>query len=130
MTGRTGAVAAVLVTMLLIAAAPLLAKNPKKPKGGGGNSSAAHSCHHGGWRSLVGYAGLLVGAWPLLATVLGEFYPGPFTSTRWMMTALSLGVWFLALAIVLPLANGSRGVSPEPGDGSEAKLEPSALRGN
>ena len=54
MTGRTGAVAAVLVTMLLIAAAPLLAKNPKKPKGGGGNSSAAHSLQHVGWRSLVG----------------------------------------------------------------------------
>jgi hypothetical protein len=61
MTRRTGAVAALLATTLLIvliAAAPLAAKNPKpKPKAGGGNSSAAHSCHHGGWRSLVGADG-------------------------------------------------------------------------
>ena|SRR5919108_1533557 len=55
MTSRTSAVIVVLATMLLVAASPLAAKNPKpKPRG---NSSAAHTCHHGGWRSLVGADG-------------------------------------------------------------------------
>jgi hypothetical protein len=58
MTGRTGALAAVIVATLLIGAGPLAAKNPKpKPNPGGGNSSAAHSCHKGGYRSLVGADG-------------------------------------------------------------------------
>src|SRR5215211_3324927 len=52
----TGLVIAVLVVAPLIATTPLAAKNPK-PKAGGGNSSAAHTCHHGGYRSLVGADG-------------------------------------------------------------------------
>jgi hypothetical protein len=54
------------------------------------------------WRTVVGVAGLLIGGWPILATLRGEFSPGPFTSPYWMMTALSLGVWFLAFGTILP----------------------------
>ncbi len=54
------------------------------------------------WRAAVGVAGLLVGAWPVLAALRGEFSPGPFTSSYWTATALSLGLWFLALGSVLP----------------------------
>jgi hypothetical protein len=54
------------------------------------------------WRAVVGAAGLLVGAWPIVAALRGEFYPGPFTSPNWNWIALSLGVWFLALATTLP----------------------------
>ena len=54
------------------------------------------------WRAFVGGTGLLVGAWPLCATVTGEFSPGPFTSVYWTATALALGVWFLLLGAALP----------------------------
>jgi hypothetical protein len=61
MSGRTCAMAAMLLAALLVGVAPLGAKNPKpkppSPKSGGGNSSAAHSCNHGGYRSLVGADG-------------------------------------------------------------------------
>ena len=49
---------AVLLSTVLIVTAPLAAKNPKpKRKAGGGNSAAAHTCHHGGYRLLVGAEG-------------------------------------------------------------------------
>jgi hypothetical protein len=54
------------------------------------------------WRTAVGVSGLLVGAWPAVAALQGEFSPGPFTSPYWSLTALSLGLWFLALGSVLP----------------------------
>jgi hypothetical protein len=54
------------------------------------------------WRAAVGATGLLVGAWPALAALGGEFYPGPFTSAYWTPTAISLGLWFLLLGTVLP----------------------------
>jgi len=54
------------------------------------------------WRATVGGAGLLVGAWPAVATLRGEFSPGPFTSPYWTLTALSIGLWFLALGTALP----------------------------
>ena len=54
------------------------------------------------WRSAVGAIGAVVGAWCLVAALGGEFYPGPFTSRYWSLTALSIGVWFLLLATVLP----------------------------
>jgi hypothetical protein len=60
MRRRTGLLAAVLFRTVLVVTAPLAAKNPKpnpKPKAGGGNSAAAHTCHHGGYRSLVGADG-------------------------------------------------------------------------
>lgn len=50
------------------------------------------------WRAVVGVAGILLGAWPLLATLQGEYAAGPFTSRFWMMNALSAGLWFIALA--------------------------------
>jgi hypothetical protein len=55
MRRRTGLLVAVLFSTVLVVAAPLAAK--PKPKAGGGNSAAAHTCHHGGYRSLVGADG-------------------------------------------------------------------------
>jgi len=54
------------------------------------------------WRGFVGATGLLVGAWPFVAAVSGEFYPGPFTSVHWTATAISLGLWYLLLGSALP----------------------------
>lgn len=54
------------------------------------------------WRTAVGVLGLLVGAWPVIAALLGEFSPGPFTSPYWTATAISLGLWFLAFGSALP----------------------------
>jgi len=54
------------------------------------------------WRAVVGILGVLVGAWPVIATLQGEFYPGPFTSVHWTTTAISLGAWFLLLGTALP----------------------------
>jgi hypothetical protein len=54
------------------------------------------------WRAAVGVGGLLVGMWPVIAALQGEFSPGPFTSPYWTATALSFGLWFLAFGSVLP----------------------------
>jgi hypothetical protein len=53
-------------------------------------------------RAMVGGLGLFVGGWPLIAAAVGEFSPGPFTSSYWSLTALSLGLWFLLLGTVVP----------------------------
>ena len=54
------------------------------------------------WQAAVGGLGLLIGGWPLIAAVRGEFWPGPFTSPYWSLTALSLGLWFLLLGTAVP----------------------------
>lgn len=54
------------------------------------------------WRGFVGATGLLVGAWPLVAALRGEFDPGPFTSVYWTATAISIGLWYLLLGTALP----------------------------
>jgi hypothetical protein len=54
------------------------------------------------WRTVVGALGVLAGAWPAIAAMAGEFFPGPFTSSYWSLTALSIGVWFVLLGTVLP----------------------------
>ena len=51
-----------------------------------------------GWRVVVGVTGVAVGAWPLLAALQGEYARGPFTSSFWMMNALVVGLWYVALA--------------------------------
>ncbi|MDQ3698671.1 MAG: hypothetical protein M3373_11710 [Gemmatimonadota bacterium] len=50
------------------------------------------------WRVAVGVSGILIGAWPLIAAVEGEYAGGPFTSQYWMENALAVGVWYFALA--------------------------------
>lgn len=50
------------------------------------------------WRVVVGVAGVAIGAWPLLAALQGEYARGPFTSGFWMMNALVVGLWYVALA--------------------------------
>jgi hypothetical protein len=50
-------------------------------------------------RGVIGMAGILVGLWPVYATITGEFNPGPFTSRLWNVTALSSAFWFAAFGI-------------------------------
>lgn len=54
------------------------------------------------WAAMIGALGVIAGSWPIIATIVGEFSPGPFTSPYWTMTALSMGLWFLLLGTVLP----------------------------
>ena len=64
------------------------------------------------WRAAVGVLGVLVGAWPMIATLQGEFYPAPFTSVHWTTTAISLGAWFLLFGTALPgLLSSNQAVS-------------------
>jgi hypothetical protein len=51
------------------------------------------------WRMAVGAAGIAIGAWPLLAALEGEYAGGPFISRFWMMNALAVALWYVALAI-------------------------------
>ena len=53
------------------------------------------------WRAFVGAAGILVGIWPLVAGLTGEFSPGPFTSDLWRPTALMMAGWHVALGTCL-----------------------------
>jgi hypothetical protein len=50
------------------------------------------------WRVTVGVGGIVIGTWPLLAALEGEYAGGPFTSRFWMMNALAVGLWYVALA--------------------------------
>jgi hypothetical protein len=50
------------------------------------------------WRGAVGASGVVLGAWPLLAALEGEYASGPFTSRFWMANALAVGLWYVALA--------------------------------
>ena len=51
------------------------------------------------WRGVVAGLGLGVGVWILSMAIRGEFSPGPFTSERWTLLAISLGVWFLLFGL-------------------------------
>ena len=50
------------------------------------------------WRAAVGSTGILLGLWPLLAALEGEYAAGPFTSPLWMYNALLVGLWYVGLA--------------------------------
>jgi hypothetical protein len=120
----TGLVIAALVAAPLIATTPLAAKNPKpKPKAGGGNSSAAHTCHHGGYRSLVGADGTTfknTGACVRFRAHGGAFATGiiipagkiaTLSNARWTLTPcdkLTYG-YQLNLGINVPLASKAGG---------------------
>ena len=54
------------------------------------------------WRTVVGTLGVMAGGWLLIAALLGEFYPGPFTSRWWSIMALATGIWFMLFASVAP----------------------------
>jgi hypothetical protein len=49
---------------------------------------------------------MAAGTWPAIAAMRGEFFPGPFTSPYWSLTALSIGLWFILLGTVLPTLRG------------------------
>lgn len=50
------------------------------------------------WRVAVGIAGILIGVWPLVASLQGEYAGGPFVSRFWMANALVVALWYVALA--------------------------------
>jgi hypothetical protein len=52
----------------------------------------------------VGLLGIVVGAWPIVAALTGEFIPGPFTSDLWKWTALVTSIWYVALGVTLAIA--------------------------
>lgn len=54
-------------------------------------------------RAGVGAIGILIGVWPIVAALTGEFIPGPFTSELWKETALATSVWYVALGVALVL---------------------------
>ena len=107
MVGRLGTVSMVLlgVAECALAVAVLLSA-------AGARTAAAL------WRAAVGSVGLLVGLWPLVATLRGEFAPAPFTSQYWALTALSTGLWFVALATAVRAP-----IAPVPAAG-ESRLAP------
>lgn len=53
------------------------------------------------WRSAIGAVGILVGLWPFIAALNGEFSPGPFISELWKPTALITAAWFVGLGMCL-----------------------------
>jgi len=63
-------------------------------------------------RMAVGVTGLLVGAWPTVAAITGEFLPGPFTSEVWKETALATSIWYLLLGITLVTRRGRTEATP------------------
>jgi hypothetical protein len=58
-------------------------------------------------RLIVGVVGVLIGVWPFVAAITGEFSPGPFTSELWKETALAIAAWYVGLGLVL-----ARGPAP------------------
>ncbi|MDP9179552.1 MAG: hypothetical protein M3O61_17915 [Gemmatimonadota bacterium] len=59
-------------------------------------------------RIAVGVTGLLLGVWPIVAAITGEFLPGPFTSDAWKETALVTSIWYLLLGVTLASTRGAR----------------------
>jgi hypothetical protein len=55
----------------------------------------------GVFRLILGASGILLGAWPTLAWILGIFAPGPFTSRWWPASALLATAWFMAMGLLL-----------------------------
>ncbi len=49
----------------------------------------------------VGVLGILIGIWPIVAAMTGEFIPGPFTSDLWKETALATAFWYVAFGFAL-----------------------------
>ena len=74
---------------------------------------------------LIGMAGILVGLWPIYATITGEFNPGPFTSRLWNVTALSSAIWFAAFGIST-LRRAEHDAAPHAGGHTAAMLAPPA----
>jgi hypothetical protein len=52
-------------------------------------------------RAALGVAGVIIGVWPIVAAITGEFDPGPFTSRFWNVTALVSAFWFAAYGFSL-----------------------------
>lgn len=66
-----------------------------------------------GARSVIGAWGVVVGVWPIVAALNGEFDPGPFTSPLWNVTAIASAFWFAAFGVSL-LARDRAAVVPVP----------------
>jgi hypothetical protein len=63
-------------------------------------------------RVLVGVAGVAVGLWPIVATITGDFDPGPFTSPRWSVSAVAASFWFAMLGLSAIVPERVRAVQP------------------
>jgi hypothetical protein len=59
------------------------------------------------WRMMVGVSGIMIGVWPLLAALEGEYAGGPFTSAYWMINALVAALWYVALATCVVRKSGA-----------------------
>jgi hypothetical protein len=57
-------------------------------------------------KRVIGVAGILLGAWPIVAWAIGVFDPGPFISRWWPLTALLTTAWFIAMGGIV-LAHGT-----------------------
>ena len=62
---------------------------------------------------MIGAWGVVVGVWPIVAALNGEFDPGPFTSPLWNVTAIASAFWFAAFGVSL-LARDRAAVVPVP----------------
>jgi hypothetical protein len=49
----------------------------------------------------------MIGVWPLLAALEGEYAGGPFTSAYWMINALVAALWYVALATCVVRKSGA-----------------------
>ena len=50
------------------------------------------------YQIVVGVSGVVIGAWPLLAALEGEYSGGPFISRFWLPNAIAVALWYIALA--------------------------------
>lgn len=53
------------------------------------------------FRALVAILGVPLGIWPIIASLRGNFWPGPFTNPLWTPLAIALGLWFLVIGTTL-----------------------------
>lgn len=54
-----------------------------------------------GIQALVAMLGVPLGVWPIVETLRGNFWPGPFTNPLWTPLAIALGLWFLVIGTTL-----------------------------
>jgi hypothetical protein len=80
-------------------------------------------------RVLLGVAGVAIGLWPIAATVIGEFDPGPFTSPRWNISALAAALWFAMVGVSSIVPERVRSIGSAIGASSRESTPDLALQG-
>jgi hypothetical protein len=79
------------------------------------------------WGGAVSAIGILVGLWPMIAALRGEFSPGPFTSPYWSYTALSITLWMILFATALPIPTDARATGTGQDQASSPMVELAGL---